>query len=350
LEILLDDYFETPKRNASLKKQLMLGTLALSKATVVSHPIQGLVKYHGLKELAKRIPFHDSISVCIERLSTRTTVEVVENNIHDSIWINGSVLKGSGRRRVELVLNRLREKARIRCGFRVSSQNSIAEGKGLGFSSSGFSALGLAAVEALGLKLDSISLQEIVRLGSGSATRSLAGGFAIWYANRNGRSYAEMLAPPEDVHLAMVVVPIPDRIITDSIHKDITTSPFFHSRLKALPEVIESMKKAILNDDASRIGRLAEQDSLSLHAVTMTTGKGWILMKPETIQVINEVKKLRSEGLKAWFSLDTGPSVFINTVPEDAMEISVRIQRDFGLRTIVSRVGGPPQTSTDHLF
>jgi len=328
----------------------MLWNLTLSKVTVVSHPIQGLVKYHGLREPAKRIPFHDSISVCIEGLSTRTTVEVVEDVVRDSIRINGSVPKGMERRRVELVLNRLREIAGIRCGFRVSSQNSVAEGKGLGFSSSGFSALGLAAVEALGLKLDSISLQEIVRLGSGSATRSLAGGFAIWYANRNGKSYAEMLASPEDVHLTMVVVPLADRMITDSIHKEITTSPFFRARLKALPKIIESMKKAILNDDVSRIGRLAEQDSLSLHAVTMTTKKGWILMKPKTIQVIKEVKKLRSKGINAWFSLDTGPSVFINTHPENAVEISKHIETALGLKTVISDAGGPPQFSNDHLF
>lgn len=322
----------------------------LSKVTVVSHPIQGLVKYHGLKDVTKRIPFHDSISVCVERLTTKTTVEVAENDVPDSILLNGSVPKGSGVRRIELVLNRLREEAHTKCGFKVSSQNSVANGKGLGFSSSGFSALGLAGAEALGLKPDPITLQEIVRLGSGSATRSLAGGFAIWYANKNGRSYAEMLAPPESVHLAMVVVPIPDKITTDSIHEDIDTSPFFQSRIEISSDIIESMKRAILDDNVSRIGSLAEQDSLSLHAVTMTAKKGWILMKPETIQVIDEVKKLRSKGLKAWFSLDTGPSVFINTVPEDSMKISKRIRTELGLRTIVSGAGKPPAISTNHLF
>lgn len=316
----------------------------------MSHPIQGLVKYHGLKDPLKRIPFHDSISVCVEGLATRTTVEIMENNAPDYIWINGFSLKGSARRRVELVLNILRGKARTKCGIKIVSQNNITDGKGLGFSSSGFSALGLATAKVLGLKLDSISLQETVRLGSGSATRSLAGGFAIWYANNNGRSYAQMLAPPDAVHLGIVVVPIPDRIITDSIHQEIETSPFFHSRLKVLPDLMESMKKAIFNDDVGEIGRLAEQDSLSLHAVTMTTRSGWILMKPETIRVINQVKKLRKRGLNAWFSLDTGPSVFINTVPQEAKEISTQIESELRLRTIVSGIGGPPQISTDHLF
>lgn len=68
-----------------------------------------------------------------------------------------------------------------------------------------------------------------------------------------------------------------------------------------------------------------------------------------TILIIDEVRKLRSEGLDAWFSLDTGPSVFINTYPENAEQISEYIAGRLGLRTI-SGVGGPPQISEHHLF
>jgi len=53
-----------------------------------------------------------------------------------------------------------------------------------------------------------MSLSEMVRLGAGSATRSLAGSFAIWYANKNGKSYAEQIVEPEYVDLGMVTVPI----------------------------------------------------------------------------------------------------------------------------------------------
>ena len=71
------------------------------------------------------------------------------------------------------------------------SKNSITEGKSLGFSASDFAALGMAISTSLNLDIDYISLCEIVRLGAGSATRSLTGSFAIWYANKNGKSYAE---------------------------------------------------------------------------------------------------------------------------------------------------------------
>jgi phosphomevalonate decarboxylase len=322
----------------------------LTRVTVLSHAIQGLVKYHGLKNPEERIPFHDSISVCVKELSTKTTVEAEEETFIDIININGITVEGSEKGRVERVLSRLREIAGVKCGFKVVSLNSLIVGKGLGFSSSGFSALGLAAAKALDLDLDSISLSEVVRLGAGSATRSLAGGFAYWHADKNGHSFAEMLADSKDVHLMMVVVPIPHDVKTDSIHDEMRTSPFFDARLRTVDKTLELMKKAILSDEVAEIGRLAELDSLSLHAATMAGENGWILIRPETILVIDEVRKLRAQGIRCWFSLDTGPSVFINTYPENAKAISEHIREKLGLETVISGVGGRPCFSEDHLF
>jgi phosphomevalonate decarboxylase len=59
------------------------------KATVVAHPIQGLIKYHGLRDTRLRIPFHDSVSVCIDALRTITTVETSQSLKEDLVMING---------------------------------------------------------------------------------------------------------------------------------------------------------------------------------------------------------------------------------------------------------------------
>jgi len=320
------------------------------KATAVSHAIQGLVKYHGLRDSVNRIPFHDSISVCVKELYTKTTVEITGNDDRNYVVINNRAVTGREEERVEYVLNKLREVAEVECGFRIVSTNSLQHGKGLGFSASGFSALGVASSKALGLELDPTSLCEIVRLGAGSATRSLAGGFAIWYANRFGRSYAEMIASPEDVDLKMVVVPLSYEVKTEEIHEEVLTSPFLDARLRTVGKTLRLTKNAIENRDISAIGKLAEQDTLSLHATTMTSRNGPILMRPETLLVIDEIRKLRKLGLEAWFSMDTGPSVFINTYPENAKQISGHLKDELGLKTITSGVGGPPRISESHLF
>jgi phosphomevalonate decarboxylase len=149
------------------------------KATAVAHPIQGLIKYHGLKDAKLRVPFHDSISVCVEALSTTTTVEAAKSSKEDLVIVNGRRAVGADLERVEAVLNKLMSMTEYSGRFKVLSQNSITCGKGLGFSASGFAALGTAACAALGFDVDYISLSEAIRLGAGSATRSLAGSFAI---------------------------------------------------------------------------------------------------------------------------------------------------------------------------
>lgn len=320
------------------------------KITAVAHPIQGLTKYHGLKNPVQRIPYHDSISVCIQTLITTTTVETSEKLKKNEIVINGKESEGKERQRVETVLNRLKKLAGFSGGFKVVSENSLKAGKGLGFSASGFAALGLAASEALDLRLDGVSLSEIVRLGAGSATRSLAGGFAVWYAGKNGKSYAEQLNAPEDMGFSMVVVPISSDVRTDEAHAEVLSSPLFKARLKNVHGLLEEMKLAISKGDVATIGRLAEEDTLNLHAITMTGKSHMVLWEPDTVRIIKEVIRLREEGMSTWFSMDTGPSVFINTLSKNSQAILSRL-REIGFENaFVSKVGGKPFLTSQHLF
>jgi len=320
------------------------------KATAIAHPIQGLIKYHGLKDSLLRIPFHDSISVCAEALKTITTAEADKALKEDSIMINGRSILGRERNRIEIVLKALRNLAHYSGHFRVVSKNSIVQGKGLGFSASGFSALGLAARACLNLDIDYISFSEMVRLGAGSATRSLAGSFSIWYANKNGRSYAEQLVDPESVDLRMVIVPIPSEVKTDEAHAEVLSSPLFEARLRNIGKMIESMKAAIEKGDVPTVGKLAEEDTLNLHAITMTGTSHLVLWEPETVRVIREVARMRQKGVPTWYSIDTGPSVFINTTRNYVEEVAERLRRLELPEVIISNVGGRPILSENHLF
>lgn len=320
------------------------------KVTAIAHPIQGLIKYHGLKEPSLRIPFHDSISVCVEALQTTTTVEAGGSLKRNGIVVNGKQLVGHDRERVETVLDKLRKLAEYSGFFKVVSQNSVKTGKGLGFSASGFAALGIAASEALGLNPDYIALSEIVRLGAGSATRSLAGGFALWYADKAGYSYAEQLASPEGMDFAMVIVPIPSDIMTEEAHAEVVSSPLFQTRLKNIDHLIMMMRSSILSGDTARIGQLAEEDTLNLHAITMTGKSHMFLWEPDTIRIIREVDKLQKEGVECWYSIDTGPSVFINTFQRNAHPIADRLAELGFSNVIISGVGGKPELIDRHLF
>ena len=320
------------------------------KATAVAHPIQGLVKYHGLKDLEHRIPYHDSISACVEALSTVTTVEASRDAKKNEIAINGKKAAAAERKRVEAVLDKLKELAGFSGKFKVVSENSLMTGKGLGFSASAFAALGLATSEALGLDLPDVSLSEIVRLGAGSSTRSLAGGFSIWYANKAGRSYAEQLNSPKNMDFSMIIVPIYSRVKTDEAHAEVLSSSLFKARLKNIDDLLVRMKRAILKGDTATIGRLAEEDTLNLHAITMTGKSHMVLWEPDTVRIIKEIIQMREKGMPAWYSIDTGPSVFVNTYRKNATRITARFYEMGFKNVLVSGVGGKPLLTGNHLF
>jgi len=313
------------------------------KTTAVAHPIQGLIKYHGLKDAGQRIPFHDSISVCLEALETVTTVEFDESLSDDVVEINQKVATEAEKRRAQTVLDFLRARKGVRVCARVSSTNSLTTGKGLGFSASAFASIGVAASHALNMRFDQISMSEAVRLGAGSATRSLAGGFAIWYADKQGRSYAEQIAAPDDLDFEMIVVPVPSLIRTDEAHKDVVTSPLFSARLQYVDSMIATMRQALSRKDVPTVCQLAEEDTLNLHAITMTSRSRMVLWEPQTLIVLREVLRLREKGVPCWYSMDTGPSVFVNTLGQYADEVHASIEDLDAGPVIRSRVGGPPR-------
>jgi len=323
----------------------------LAKASGRANVIQGLIKYHGLKDVKRRLPFHDSISVCAEQLYTAATVEFDKNYSEDRIEINGTPAAGREAERVLDVVNYLRKITKTKEHFKLASKNSIAEGKGLGFSAAAFASIAMASSRALGLNLKMERLSEIARLGAGSASRSVAGGFALWHANKNGRSYAEQLSMGENMKFAMAIVPIASPIKTDMAHAEAMSSPFFKARVKEVKVNLRKMRNAIVKGDLAKIGNLAEHDSLSLHAVTMTGTTRLFLITPETIRIVRRVVDLREkEGLPVWFSLDTGPSVWMNTNVESVDRIAEDIRKESGMTVLKSGVGGPAVEINEHLF
>lgn len=322
----------------------------MPKATAIAHTIQGLIKYHGLKDKKRRIPFHNSISVCAEALTTTATIEFGDYS-QDSIEINGKHAVGTEAERVQAVVAGAMSLAKSKGHYRLKSANNLKEGKGLGFSAAAFASIAHASTAALGLKMEPEKLSEIARLGAGSAARSLVGGFAIWYANRNGRSYAKQLASGSDLKFAMALVPIPSPVKTETAHEESVSSPLFKARVKQVEANLPRMLKAIQKRDTDEVAKLAEADSLSLHAITMTGRSGMVLMSPETIRIIERVRAMREKDhIPVWYSMDTGPSVFVNTHPEFVDQVSKDIHTATGLEVITSGVGGPARKLEEHLF
>ncbi|MCK4443214.1 MAG: diphosphomevalonate decarboxylase [Thermoplasmata archaeon] len=318
------------------------------KSSAVAHPIQGLIKYHGLKDEVLRLPFHDSISVCTAPLVTHTTVEFGDFP-ENEVVIDGDQVMGRELERVGLVVDTVRKQAGVEDNFKMHSQNSFPSNVGLGASSSGFAALAVAACSAAGLELELQEISKIARLGAGSAARSVTGAFSRW---RKGLSDADSYSfqlVSEELQMGILVALVPAYKSTEDAHREVLSSPYFHSRLAEMPRMLDEMELAVRKGDIGMICQLAERDTLLLHGITMTGVGELLLWRPETLSVIMKVRTMREEGIPAFFSIDTGATVYVNTFPDRVAEVR-GVLEELGIEILECTVGGEAKVVEDHLF
>jgi phosphomevalonate decarboxylase len=320
------------------------------KATARAHPIQGLVKYHGMRDEELRLPYHDSISVCTAPSNTTTTVEFLPDADEDVYVIDGEPVEGRGAERIEHVLEYVRELAGFDHSVRVESENSFPSNVGFGSSSSGFAALAMAASEAAGLELDRPTVSTIARRGSSSAARAVTGAYSDLSAGLNDedcRSHRCDTGVGEDgfdpeADLRIVTALVPAYKETEAAHREAEASHMFDARVSHVQDQLVEMRDALREGSFHRIFGTAEHDSLSLAATTMTGPAGWVYWKPETIAVFNAVRELRETGVPVYFSTDTGASVYVNTTVE-YVDVVQEAVAETGVDTEVWEVGGPAQ-------
>ncbi len=318
------------------------------KATATAHPIQGLVKYHGLADFETREPLHSSISACVAPLETRTTVETGHDE--DRVTIDGVDVEGRALERAAVVLDAVREEADEEGGVRVVSTSSFPQGVGLGSSSSGFAALAMAAQAAFGLDLPLERVSKIAQLGAGSATRAVQGGIAEWHLGE-GASTARQLAGPERLDWPVVMALVDHEEVTEDVHRDVMASPLLEARCAYVEGALEAMRGAVREGQRERVFELAERDTLNLHAVTMTGDRGRIAWRPATVAVMHTVWELRDEGVPAFFSIDTGATAYVNTLPGFQDRVAERLVGIPGVAKVLrGSVGGPARLSDEHLF
>ena len=318
------------------------------KATASAHPIQGLVKYHGMHDEELRLPYHDSISVCTAPSHTLTTVEFQPDAAADVYVIGGDRVEGRGAERIDSVVDHVRDRAGIDAPVRLESENSFPPNIGFGSSASGFAAAATALAAAAGLDLSRPEISTIARRGSASAARAVTGAFSHLHSGMNDADCrSERIQTDLEDDLRIVAAHVPAYKETEEAHREAAESHMFQARLAHIHHQIDAARDALYDADFDRVFELAEHDSLSLAATTMTGPSGWVYWQPDTIAVFNAVRELRDdEGIPAYFSTDTGASVYVNTTAEhvDAVERAVSA---VGVDTDVWEVGGPAAVRPD---
>lgn len=315
-------------------------------ATAQAHPNIAFCKYWGNRDDKLRLPANGSISMNLDGLFTRTTVSFQPSLPFDELVINGHQVIGKGLERVSALLDLVRARADLDMKAEVLSENNFPSGAGIASSAAAFAALALASAAAAGLDLSEAELSRLARRGSGSACRSVPGGFAEWMAGTSDEdSYAVSIAPPDFWPLAdCVVVVSAGHKVTGSTegHALASTSPLQAARVADAPRRIELCRRAILERDFEALAAVVELDSDMMHAVMMTSTPALFYWQPASLAVMAAVRQWRKEGLSVCYTVDAGPNVHIVCLREQVEVVERRARAISGVQQVlVAGVGGP---------
>ncbi|GAK30385.1 diphosphomevalonate decarboxylase [Weissella oryzae SG25] len=318
----------------------------MSAYTARAHTNIALLKYWGKADQNLIIPTTSSVSLTLNEFYTDTTVEFLDNLAADEIYLDGAFLTQTSTKKVQHLLDLVRQMAGLTNSARVTSYNHVPTSAGLASSASAFAALAGAASKAAGLSLSPIELSRLARQGSGSASRSIYGGFAIWERGYDdlssyARSINEEVSWPIQL-LTVIINDQPKKInSSNGMQNVVATDPFYQSWVAHANIQVNPMLEAIERHDLAAIGAIAEANALQMHAQNMMASPAFTYLTDESWQIISLVQNLRKEGLIAYVTMDAGPNVKIISKPSDTTIITEAIQASLPTATITAATPGP---------
>jgi diphosphomevalonate decarboxylase len=300
-------------------------------------PSLALIKYWGKKSAAENTPATGSLAVTLGGLESRTEVGFDDR---DSVVVGGEEQPLA---RFTPFLNSLRQALGLGDqGLAVVSQNNFPTAAGLASSSSGFAALAGAVAALSGTEVRPAQLSALARLGSGSATRSIYGGFTVFQAG------AEAAVPEQGpefwsefrVILCVVREQAKSTSSRNAMESSRTTSPYYDRWVESSPGLLASARRALAERNWSTLGPLVRQSYLRMFGTMFSADPPLIYWKPESLALIQALEDLRREGLVAWETMDAGPQVKVFCpAPQAEALVSELDRRVPGLRFLTAAPG-----------
>ncbi|MCM6778449.1 diphosphomevalonate decarboxylase [Nocardia sp. CDC159] len=322
-------------------------------ATAVAHPNIALVKYWGKRDESWILPVNGSLSMTLDIFPTTTTVRVDPSIAADIVSVDGRSAPRAAANRVSEFLDLVRTLADSNARAMVDTVNTVPTGAGLASSASGFAALAMAAAHAYGLALDRRDLSRLARRGSGSACRSVYGGFVEWHAGRgtgcagNDSSYAEQIdATSLDAAMVIALVdhrpkPVPSRI---AMRHTAATSPLYRAWVESCTDDLARIRAAIAAGDLGLVGRIAEHNALGMHATMLAARPAVRYLLARSLAVLDRIVWLRECGVAVHATVDAGPNVVALCGRADADEVAAALGELGDDVTTHVAAPGPPAT------
>ena len=312
------------------------------RATAIAHPNIALVKYWGKAPGPRNTPATPSLSITLDAFSTTTTVAQAAQ---DGFALNGRVLADA---KVARFLRTLREHFDLP-PLSVTSTNDFPTGCGLASSASGFAALVTAIDGAFGLGLNARQRSAWARRGSGSAARSIVGGFGA--LRDDGEDWTAEALLPADAWPLNVVIGItattPKAVgSTAGMERSRRTSPFFGAWLASTEADYAAARQAVAERDFAALARIAEASCLKMHGVALASEPGLLYWNGATVAAMHCVRGLRQAGVQVFFTVDAGPQIKAVCAPDDVEAVRGHLAELPGVEAVVVSALGAGATCT----
>ena len=303
-------------------------------AAAQAQPNIALVKYWGKRQRALNLPVVGSLSITLDSIWTRTRVHFDPALAADRFLLNGEAIDAAGSgggqvHRVSQCLDLLRARAGVSTHAVIDSRNNFPTGAGLASSASGFAALVMAAAAALGLDLDESEKSALARQGSGSAARSIFGGYVEWARGERddgtdsvARPLLEAAAWPLQVIIAITSTRQKAIGSTEGMNRTAQTSPYQRAWIETQEADLAEARAAVVAQDFEKLAAVSEYSCLKMHALAMAARPGLLYWNGATVEGMQRVRALRAEGVPVFFTVDAGPQLKAVCLPSAAAAVA----------------------------
>ncbi|MBT8310355.1 MAG: diphosphomevalonate decarboxylase [Flavobacteriaceae bacterium] len=309
-----------------------------------------LVKYWGKKQ--DQIPENASLSFTLDACRTTTTLEFekLEDPVSDfsfDVYFDGK-LKEDFKPKIETFFTRIENY--LTClkdyHFTIRTANTFPHSSGIASSASGMGALALCLMsmqKEMHPEMDQEYFNKkasfLARLGSGSASRSIEGDVIVWGKHDGILGSSDLFATkfPNKVHTnfknyhdTILLIDKGEKQVSSTVgHGLMHGHPFAQERFKQATSNLSKLSEVLQNGDLKAFIKIVESEALTLHAMMMSSTPYFILMRPNTLEVINRIWEFRQEtGTHVCFTLDAGANVHVLYPEKEAEEVYEFIKSD----------------------
>ena len=303
------------------------------------------IKYWGKKNEEFILPQNNSLSFTLAAFYTETKVTFDENLDEDILILDGEEEGPKALKKAQVILDLVREMAGIQTCARIDSKNFVPTAAGLASSASGLAALAGAASLAAGLQLNETELSRLARRGSGSASRSIYGGFAEWQQGTSDEDSVAVPVDDADWDIGMLFIIVDDNrkdvSSTEGMRRVVETSPYYEGWISSSVEDLAAIKTAIANQDLETTGEIAERSALKMHALNLSANPPFNYWSPDSIVAMRKVTELREMGYPVYLTMDAGPNVKLICKASQLEEIYAILKKDYREEQLVMAKPGP---------